>query len=155
VVASRPSTSRTERNNTEPQRRHRPPLRRAVEARGPGRDHRHLGAGRRGQRGRPRDDAAAARDVGLHGRDRGRRRLPAVAIVDIGLPKLDGYELARQIRARTDGPPRLIAVTGYGQPEDRRQALAAGFDHHLPKPVDADALALLLRSCTPRRGITA
>jgi signal transduction histidine kinase/CheY-like chemotaxis protein len=89
---------------------------------------------------------------GQEGLDKALARPPAVAIVDIGLPKLDGYELARQIRAQTDGPPRLIAVTGYGQPEDRRQALAAGFDHHLSKPVDAEALALLLRSCAPRRG---
>lgn len=73
---------------------------------------------------------------------------PQVAIVDIGLPKLDGYEVARQICARTNGEkPRLIAVTGYGQPEDRRQALEAGFDHHLPKPVNAEDLALLLRDC--------
>lgn len=82
---------------------------------------------------------------GQEGLDKALARQPAVAIVDIGLPKLDGYEVARQIRARTDGPPRLIAVTGYGQPEDRRQALAAGFDHHLPKPVNAEELALLLR----------
>lgn len=82
---------------------------------------------------------------GQEGLDKALARQPAVAIVDIGLPKLDGYEVARQIRARTDGRPRLIAVTGYGQPEDRRQALAAGFDHHLPKPVNAEELALLLR----------
>jgi signal transduction histidine kinase/CheY-like chemotaxis protein len=70
---------------------------------------------------------------------------PDVAIVDIGLPKIDGYEVARQARARIDGvSPRLIAVTGYGQPEDRRRALEAGFDHHLPKPVQVDDLSRLL-----------
>jgi len=88
---------------------------------------------------------------GEEGLDKALTRRPAVAIVDIGLPKLDGYELARQLRARTDRRPRLIAVTGYGQPEDRRQALAAGFDHHLSKPVDAEALALLLRDCASRQ----
>ena len=78
---------------------------------------------------------------------------PAVAIVDIGLPKLDGYEVARQIRARgrRGSAPHLIAVTGYGQPEDRRQALEAGFDHHLAKPVNADDLAVLLRDCASAR----
>jgi CheY-like chemotaxis protein len=74
---------------------------------------------------------------------------PDVAIVDIGLPKLDGYEVARQVRARLDGrSPRLIAVTGYGQPEDRRRALEAGFDHHLAKPVRADELSRLLRAAS-------
>ncbi len=82
---------------------------------------------------------------GQEGLDKALSRRPAVAIVDIGLPKLDGYEVARQICARADSKPRLIAVTGYGQPEDRRQALEAGFDHHLPKPVNADDLAVLLR----------
>ncbi len=88
---------------------------------------------------------------GQEGLDKALARPPAVAIVDIGLPKLDGYEVARQIRARSVGPPRLIAVTGYGQPEDRRQALAAGFDHHLPKPVNAEELAMLLRDCAGER----
>ena len=81
---------------------------------------------------------------GQEGLDKALAGQPAVAIVDIGLPKLDGYEVARQICARAPSKPRLIAVTGYGQPEDRRQALAAGFDHHLPKPVNTDELAVLL-----------
>ncbi len=91
---------------------------------------------------------------GQEGLDKALASQPAVAIVDIGLPKLDGYEVARQIRARgrlTTRSPRLIAVTGYGQPEDRRQALEAGFDHHLPKPVNADDLANLLRDCAGAR----
>jgi two-component system, sensor histidine kinase len=90
-------------------------------------------------------EVATAAD-GQEGLDKALHDRPAVAIVDIGLPKLDGYEVARQICARSESSkPRLIAVTGYGQPDDRRQALAAGFDHHLPKPVNADDLALLLR----------
>ena len=94
-------------------------------------------------------DTAADGQEGLNKALEGK---PAVAIVDIGLPKLDGYEVARQICARVNGEkPRLIAVTGYGQPEDRRQALEAGFDHHLAKPVNADDLAVLLRDCASVR----
>jgi signal transduction histidine kinase len=61
---------------------------------------------------------------------------PAFVLVDIGLPTMDGYELARQIRTRTQARrPKLIALTGYGQSEDRDRALLAGFDDHLVKPV--------------------
>lgn len=71
---------------------------------------------------------------------------PDVALVDIGLPGLDGYEVARRLRAQMAGPQRtrLIALTGYGQPDDRRRALEAGFDDHLVKPVDFDDLTRLL-----------
>lgn len=73
------------------------------------------------------------------------RHVPDVCILDIGLPDMDGYQLARRIRA-ADGMQgaTLIAVTGYGQEQDRRLALAAGFDHHLVKPVDSSELAALL-----------
>ena len=68
-------------------------------------------------------------------------RKPDVAIIDIGLPGLDGYEVARQIRARWDGTvPRLIAMTGYGQPEDRLRAQSAGFDVHVVKPISISEL---------------
>jgi two-component system CheB/CheR fusion protein len=78
---------------------------------------------------------------------------PDVALVDIGLPELDGLEVARQLRRN----PRhekllLIALTGYGQREDREAARAAGFDTHLVKPVDFDALLGLLRGKTARDG---
>jgi CheY-like chemotaxis protein len=53
---------------------------------------------------------------------------PEVALVDIGLPRADGYEVARQIRAALGSAISLIALTGYGQPDDRARALAAGFD---------------------------
>jgi len=70
---------------------------------------------------------------------------PTTALVDIGLPGLDGYEVARRIRASEDGyRPRLIAMSGYGQPEDQRLALEAGFDAYLVKPVNPQALAGLL-----------
>lgn len=82
---------------------------------------------------------------GLEGLNAVRRRLPDVALVDVGLPVLDGYELARQVRALPDGSKvRLIALTGYGQLEDRHRALEAGFDAHLVKPVDLRKLEQLL-----------
>jgi CheY-like chemotaxis protein/nitrogen-specific signal transduction histidine kinase len=66
---------------------------------------------------------------------------PDVAVLDIGLPDMDGYELARQIRRMPQSKPlRLIALTGYGQVEDQQRAYAAGFDGHLIKPVTSDAL---------------
>src|SRR4051812_44203886 len=60
---------------------------------------------------------------------------PEAAVVDIGLPLLDGYEVARRVRA-LDGEVVLIALTGYGSPEDRRLAFQAGFDAHKTKPAD-------------------
>jgi DNA-binding response OmpR family regulator len=70
---------------------------------------------------------------------------PEVALVDIGMPDLNGYEVAKRLR-RTDGGKdlRLIALTGWGQDEDKRRALDAGFDHHLTKPVDPRRLGALL-----------
>jgi signal transduction histidine kinase/ActR/RegA family two-component response regulator len=70
---------------------------------------------------------------------------PDVALIDLGLPGLDGYEVARRIRASAPGAAvRLVAVTGYGQQEDRARAHAAGFDAHLVKPVDVAQLADVL-----------
>lgn len=66
---------------------------------------------------------------------------PEVALLDIGLPEMNGYELSRQIRAMPQLPPlRLVALTGYGQLEDQQRARAAGFDAHLVKPVELAAL---------------
>jgi CheY-like chemotaxis protein len=66
---------------------------------------------------------------------------PALAFIDIGLPGLDGYSLASEVRsAEQASQPWLVALTGYGQPEDRQRALAAGFDQHLTKPVSIAAL---------------
>jgi CheY-like chemotaxis protein len=76
---------------------------------------------------------------------------PDVVLMDIGLPKLNGYEAARQIRVEAGGEgPRLIALTGWGQEEDRRRSLEAGFDHHMTKPIDFDKLQELLAELTPR-----
>ena len=70
---------------------------------------------------------------------------PDVVLVDIGLPGLDGYGVAREIRARTDGAtPLLIAVTGYGQAADRVRAVEAGYDAHVTKPVTLEHLAELI-----------
>ncbi|HWU91560.1 MAG TPA: response regulator, partial [Kofleriaceae bacterium] len=70
---------------------------------------------------------------------------PDVAVLDIGLPVMDGYELARKLRERHGHDQlRLIAVTGYGQDADRARAREAGFDHHLIKPIALDALLALL-----------
>ncbi len=73
------------------------------------------------------------------------RFVPSICILDIGLPDMDGYELARRLR-EVEGMQTtlLIAVTGYGQEGDRRKAMAAGFNHHLVKPVDAAKLLRLL-----------
>ena len=71
-------------------------------------------------------------------------RRPRVLLVDIGLPGLDGYGVARQVRAGLGKSVYLVAITGYGQPEDRRRALEAGFDMHLTKPVDIGAVDRLL-----------
>jgi len=67
-----------------------------------------------------------------------------IALVDIGLPGIDGYEVARRVRVADPRRPLLIALTGYGQPEDRQRAVEAGFDSLLVKPVDPVALAELL-----------
>jgi CheY-like chemotaxis protein len=70
---------------------------------------------------------------------------PEVALVDIGLPGVDGYAVGRQLRDLPAGRrPLLVALTGYGQPADRQRAIAAGFDAHLVKPVDTAALAAVL-----------
>jgi CheY-like chemotaxis protein len=66
-------------------------------------------------------------------------------ILDIGLPDMDGYELARRLRTLNATPPAMmIALTGYGQAHDRVLSKAAGFDHHFVKPVDFEMLAELL-----------
>jgi len=70
---------------------------------------------------------------------------PDVVILDIGMPGLNGYETARLIRAQPWGSHvKLIAVTGWGRPDDKRRAEQAGFDHHLVKPVELDSLARAL-----------
>ena len=82
---------------------------------------------------------------GVSGLEAVRAAVPEFALIDVGLPKMDGYELARRIRAEfPEHRPYLVAVTGYGLPEDRNRTREAGFDLHLVKPVDAATLADLL-----------
>ena len=89
-------------------------------------------------------DVSVAAD-GFEGLEKALVERPPVLLVDIGLPRIDGYEVCRQIRANADGyTPLLIAMTGYGQPEDKKRALEAGFDTHLVKPVQAAELSRLL-----------
>jgi two-component system CheB/CheR fusion protein len=85
---------------------------------------------------------------GLEGVEKARSFQPEVVLCDIGLPDgMDGYAVARALRADSElGPVRLIALTGYGQAEDQRRALEAGFDAHLTKPADPDGLRRLLSS---------
>jgi PAS domain S-box-containing protein len=75
------------------------------------------------------------------------RMQPDFAILDIGMPGLNGYEVARRMRKEAKGRPlRLVAVTGWGQQADKALAFAAGFDHHFTKPLEPDKLLDLLRS---------
>ena len=75
---------------------------------------------------------------------------PDIAVLDIGMPELNGYEVARQVR---EGPLStlitLIAVTGWGQASDKARAAAAGFNHHLTKPIEPDAFRQMVRSDGP------
>jgi len=96
-----------------------------------------------------RHEVVTAAD-GPAGVDAALRLRPDVALVDIGLPGLNGYEVARRIRATESGRAiKLIALTGYGQSEDTRQAREAGFDLHLVKPVEPGRLDEALRALRP------
>jgi two-component system CheB/CheR fusion protein len=82
----------------------------------------------------------AAHD-GVAALDAARANIPDVMLVDIGLPGMDGYEVARRVRRDPQlKDVVLVALTGYGREEDKQQAMAAGFDYHLVKPVAPDAL---------------
>jgi CheY-like chemotaxis protein len=81
---------------------------------------------------------------GIEGLEKAHSSHPDVIVLDIGLPRLNGYEVARQLRAQFGDSLLLIAHTGYGQPEDRRQALEAGCNVHLIKPVEIKELIQLL-----------
>jgi DNA-binding response OmpR family regulator len=78
---------------------------------------------------------------------------PQVAILDIGLPGMDGYALAVKIAESAQaGRPRLVALTGYGTTQDRERALNAGFDDHLVKPIEPDRLVAVLDRVMGRSG---
>jgi two-component system CheB/CheR fusion protein len=74
------------------------------------------------------------------------RMKPDTAIVDIGLPRMDGFELARRLRAGGGERIHLVALTGYGQASDHQAALEAGFDEHVVKPLDSDEIERLTKA---------
>ena len=79
-----------------------------------------------------------------------KRRKPDVALLDIGMPKSNGYEVARQIRAVPGGAEvLLIAITGWAQDSDKARSRAAGFDHHLTKPIEPEVTDRTTGHCVP------
>ena len=90
------------------------------------------------------NDTRTAHD-GLEGVEMAEAFRPGMIVLDIGLPRLNGYDACRRIREQPWAKDTLIvAATGWGQDEDRRRSHEAGFDHHLVKPVDAAELSRLL-----------
>jgi CheY-like chemotaxis protein len=82
---------------------------------------------------------------GQHALDVAELFKPSLALLDLGMPRVNGYDTARRLRETPHGRDIvIIALTGWGQPEDRNRSLAAGFDHHLVKPVDPSMLERLL-----------
>jgi signal transduction histidine kinase/CheY-like chemotaxis protein len=97
-----------------------------------------------GHRAEAADDGARGIEAALAGR-------PDVALIDLGLPDVDGLEVGRRLRAVLGAGVLLVALTGRAAEEDRRSALEAGFDAHLAKPVDVEALKALLADAAKRR----
>jgi CheY-like chemotaxis protein len=82
--------------------------------------------------------------------ERARAERPQACLIDIGLPDMDGNMLAQRLRAEpATAGALLVATTGYGQDSDRRRSLAAGFDHHLVKPLDLQELYAILDASIP------
>jgi len=78
---------------------------------------------------------------------------PSLALVDIGMPRVNGYDTARRLREKPyGGELTLVALTGWGQPDDRNRSLAAGFDHHVVKPIDPPMLERLLAAPAKKKG---
>jgi two-component system CheB/CheR fusion protein len=90
-------------------------------------------------------EVEVARD-GATARQAAGRLTPAVLLIDIGLPKEDGYAVAKCLRGAMRSKPLLVAITGYGQEQDHQRSRAEGFDHHLVKPVEPDELKHLLEA---------
>jgi CheY-like chemotaxis protein len=81
---------------------------------------------------------------GMQALEKVRLLAPEVVILDIGLPRMNGYEVCAQIKRSAGASPKVVALTGWGQETDRRRSAEAGFDEHLVKPVDFDVLAGIL-----------
>jgi DNA-binding response OmpR family regulator len=75
---------------------------------------------------------------------------PAVVLLDIGMPKLSGYDVAKRIREARGASVLIVAITGWGQEDDRQRARDAGIDHHFTKPVDFESLADIIDREAPR-----
>jgi CheY-like chemotaxis protein len=84
-----------------------------------------------------------------------RKEHPAVALIDIGLPGLTGLEVARVVRATGAGPLLMVALSGYGEEQDRLRSREAGFDRHLVKPVDPEVLRQIVVSARDAKRTTA
>jgi CheY-like chemotaxis protein len=83
---------------------------------------------------------------GLEALEKAAAERPDVVLLDIGLPELDGYEVCRRLRRGAREPALIVAMTGYGQEGDKLRTQAAGFDAHMVKPVNTEALQDLLRA---------
>jgi CheY-like chemotaxis protein len=89
--------------------------------------------------------AVASAPDALRGFALAREFRPDIALIDVGLPDVSGYDLARRLRATPEcGKIRLLALTGHARPVDRLRALEAGFDGHFTKPLDPDRLVEIL-----------
>jgi DNA-binding response OmpR family regulator len=77
---------------------------------------------------------------------------PEIVLLDIGMPKISGYDVARRLRQERGDSIFIIAISGWGQDEDRKRARDSGFDHHFTKPVDFEALLALIDSESPGHG---
>jgi CheY-like chemotaxis protein len=94
-------------------------------------------------------------EEGISGLELLKATRPDVAVIDVGLPGLNGYEIARRFRNEPDSDTvMLVALTGYGTPEARERSRASGFDHHLIKPVNAEALQTIIQANALDAGIT-
>jgi CheY-like chemotaxis protein len=80
---------------------------------------------------------------------------PDLALVDLGLPGMDGYAVARETREQIGGDVVLVAVSGFGQPDDKRRAIESGFDEHITKPADVNDIENVLRRFPPRNSAPA
>jgi len=79
-----------------------------------------------------------------------RAQRPDFVLLDIGLPGMDGFAVAREVRDKLGPDVILVAVSGFGQPEDKRRALEAGFDDHITKPADVQDIESILQRFPPR-----
>jgi DNA-binding response OmpR family regulator len=75
---------------------------------------------------------------------------PEIVLLDIGMPKISGYDVARRLRETRGDSVFIVAISGWGQEDDRKRARESGFDHHFTKPVDFEALLALIDKEPPR-----